>query len=681
MTDHKHTNALAGETSPYLLQHAHNPVQWHPWNEEALAKAKSENKPILLSIGYSACHWCHVMERESFEDEETARLMNDNFVNIKVDREERPDLDSIYMTVVQLMTGRGGWPMTVFLTPDQEPFYCGTYFPPEDLHGMPGFRRVLASVARAYRDKRQTVDKDAKTIVGELQKSDLIHGNKGELKPDALETALSDIISHYDSQNGGFGTAPKFPPSMALSYLMQSYKRTGSSSILEIIDFTLTKMANGGIYDHLGGGFHRYSVDAEWLVPHFEKMLYDNALLSRVYLDAYLLTGNALYRKISEEILDYAAREMISPEGGFYSSQDADSEGEEGEFFLWTVKEVDSILGEDEAELFCRYFGISSEGNFEGKNILSVPRPAGLIAQLSGVDEERLSEIILRGRNLLFESREKRVKPGRDEKVLTAWNGLMLRSFAEAANSLDRDDYRRIAARNASFLLSHLNREGQLLRSYKDGRARFNAYLEDYACLIDGLISVYEATFDPRWIGEAEALAESMVSKFWDPQDKGFYFTSEDHEALIHRPKEFYDNATPSGNSTAAYALLRLSKLTGENRWADYSISVLQSTADLMEQHSSAFPNMLCALDFFLTHKEIAIVGDPDEAATRVLLNEVFHVYCPNKVVVCGTGQDLFLLREKTQVNGMATAYVCRNFTCGLPITSTAEIRNALKSH
>jgi uncharacterized protein len=682
MSEHKYTNALANETSPYLLQHAHNPVQWHPWSEAALAKAKSEDKPILLSIGYSSCHWCHVMERESFENEQIARLMNDSFINIKVDREERPDLDTIYMTVVQMMTGNGGWPMTVFLTPDQVPFYCGTYFPPEDAHGRPGFPRVLASVARAYKEKREAIDKDAGTIVNQLQKSNLVCCKKEEPKNEILGLALSAITSNFDSKTGGFGTAPKFPPSMALSYLMRCYRRTGAKPVLEVINLTLDKMACGGIFDQLGGGFHRYSVDAQWLVPHFEKMLYDNALLSRTYLDAYLLTGNSFYRGVSEEILDYVAREMTSPEGGFYSSQDADSEDEEGAFFIWNVKEVESILGGEDAELFCRYYGMTPEGNFEGKNILSTPRPAALIARLNNVSEERLSEIIQRGRKLLFEAREKRVKPGRDEKVLTAWNGLMLRSFAEAANSLGREDYRKIAVQNADFLLSRMYHDGQLFRSYKDGRARFNAYLEDYACLTDGLISTYEATFDPRFLKEAQRLAESMASKFWDPQEGGFYFTSEDHESLIHRPKEFYDNATPSGNSMAAYALLRLWKLTGEDRWAHYSISILQNTADLMKQHPSAFPNMLCALDFYLTQsKEIAIVGDPGEADTRALLKEVFGIYCPNKVVSCGIGSGLYLLKDKPQINGLATAYICQNFTCGLPITSARALRQAVETH
>jgi uncharacterized protein YyaL (SSP411 family) len=420
MSEHKYTNALINETSPYLLQHAHNPVQWYPWGEEALARAKREDKPILLSVGYSSCHWCHVMEHESFEDEAIAALMNGSFINIKVDREERPDLDAIYMAAVQMTTGRGGWPMTVFLTPDQVPFYCGTYFPPEDRQGMPGFRRVLLSVAHAYREKKQVLLDDGAAIAAELRKTDIHEGARGALSVDTLEEACHALIVNYDSRDGGFGPAPKFPPSMALSFLMRSHRRKDERRYLDIVNHTLTRMACGGIYDQIGGGFHRYSVDARWLVPHFEKMLYDNALLSRVYVDAFLLTKNDLYRRIGEETLDYVVREMTSPEGGFYSSQDADSEGREGVFFLWTTDEVQSILGREDAELFGRYYGIRPEGNFEGANILHVPESVSVVAQLYGTTEEQLWEVIQRGRRKLFEAREKRVRPGRDDKMLTA---------------------------------------------------------------------------------------------------------------------------------------------------------------------------------------------------------------------------------------------------------------------
>jgi uncharacterized protein len=679
MAEYKHTNALINETSPYLLQHAHNPVQWYPWSEEALSKAKREDKPILLSVGYSACHWCHVMEHESFEDEAIAKLMNESFICIKVDREERPDIDAIYMTAVQLMTGRGGWPMTVFLAPDQTPFFCGTYFPPEDRYGMPGFRHILLNIAQAYREKRQMLLDDAGTILAELRKSNSFVAIRSQLDVSMLGKASSSLIADHDSRNGGFGDAPKFPPSMALSYLMRSYQRARDKRFLEAIEQTLDKMACGGIYDQLGGGFHRYSVDARWLVPHFEKMLYDNALLSRVYVDAFLLTRNDFYRKISCETLDYVMREMTSPEGGFYSSQDADSEGKEGEFFLWTSREIRSILGNEEAELFCRCYGVTQEGNFEGKNILNIPRPIDVVARLNNVAEDRLWMILQNSRQALFEVREARIKPGRDEKILTAWNALMLRSFAEAANALDNDGYRQMAVRNAEFLLSKLYVDGRLLRSYKNGQARFNAYLEDYACLIDGLLFLYEAVFDLRWIREAEQLAESMILKFWDEKSGGFYFTSNDHEPLIHRTKDYYDSATPSGNSVAAYALLRLWKFSGDNRWCKYALAVLESMAGAMMQHPSAFCHLLCALDFYLgPTKEIAILGDPREEKARDLLHEVFQDYFPNKVIACGINGGLHLLEEKTQIDGLTTAYVCENFTCGLPVTSAEGLNRML---
>jgi len=681
MIDPKHTNALIHETSPYLLQHAHNPVDWHPWGEEALARAKREDKPILLSFGYSACHWCHVMAHESFENEEIAALMNKYFVCIKVDREERPDLDTIYMAAVQRMTGRGGWPMTVFLTPDQVPFYGGTYFPPEDRHGIPGFRRILLGVAQAYRDRRDDFHRAVHEMERALRNSGNPDAVPGKLDPAVLDSAVSGIIRNYDARFGGFGSAPKFPPSMALSFLLRSYLRTGEERYLEIVNTTLTKMACGGMYDQIGGGFHRYSVDAQWLVPHFEKMLYDNALLSRVYIDAWLMTRNDLYRTIAEETLDYVAREMTSPEGGFYSSQDADSEGKEGLFFLWRADEIKAILGDADGNLFCRYFGVTPEGNFEGKNILFVPRPADVVARLNNVTEERVREVIRRGRRMLFQVRESRVKPGRDEKILTAWNGLMLRAFAEAANALDSEEYRRIAVRSGEFLLATLRVEDGLLRSYINGQARFRAYLEDYAFLSDGLLSLYEATFEARWFREAESLAEQMIRKFWDPQGKGFFFTPEDHETLIHRPMEFYDNAIPSGNSAAASALLRLWRYSGEDKWLRYAVSIMKTAAGMMQEYPSAFPYMLCALDFYLAKAtEIAVVGDPGDPQTRELLNEIFHCYYPNKVVACGIGNDVPLLQNRPQIQSRPTAYVCRNFACDLPVTAARDLGERLKS-
>ena len=679
MSEHKFTNALAGETSPYLLQHAHNPVNWYPWSDEALHRAHAEDKPILLSIGYSACHWCHVMEHESFENESTARLMNEHFINIKVDREERPDLDTIYMAAVQMMSGHGGWPMTVFLTPDGVPFFGGTYFPPEDRHGLPGFPRLLLSVAGAYSEKKEAIQKEAATIVRELQRINSIGTAKGALNRDILDTAIPQLMANYDSQYGGFGSAPKFPPSMSLSFLLRSHARTRRTELLEAVEHTLQKMAFGGIYDQLGGGFHRYSVDEKWLVPHFEKMLYDNALLSRIYLDTYVATKNEFYRRIVEETLDYVRREMTSPDGGFYSTQDADSEGHEGKFFVWTPREVESVLGAEDADLFCRCYDVTDHGNFEGKNILNVPRPVSVVARLNKIPEAALEEILARGRRLLFERRESRIKPGRDEKILTAWNGLMLRSFAEASAALDRRDYRDIAVRNAEFVLTGLQREGKLLRSYKDGTARFNAYLEDYSCMVDGLISLYEATFDPRWMREAERLAEVMIDHFWDPKEGNFFFTSEDHEALIHRPKDFYDNATPSGNSVAAHALIRLAELTGEEKWRDYAHSVLEAMATAMSSHPSAFSNLLCALDFLLAPPvEIAVIGDPESDQSQELLKIVRTRYSPNKALACGTDGKPGLLRDRPQIDGKATAYVCRNQTCSPPVTRVDDLERIL---
>ncbi|NWG12262.1 MAG: thioredoxin domain-containing protein, partial [Acidobacteria bacterium] len=588
MSEHAHVNRLAGETSPYLLQHAHNPVDWYPWGQEALRRAAIEDKPILLSIGYSACHWCHVMERESFENEAVARIMNEHFVNVKVDREERPDLDAIYMEAVQMMTGHGGWPMTVFLTPDGFPFYGGTYFPPEDRHGLPGFARVLLGVARAYAEKRDQIREDAAMVLEELRRQADPPCGEARLDISVLDTAAEGIMRGYDHRNGGFGTAPKFPPSMALTFLLRSYFRTGKPRYLEAVEQTLEKMGCGGIYDQLGGGFHRYSVDAGWLVPHFEKMLCDNALLSRIYLDAYRLTGKPFYRRIVEETLDYVIREMTSPEGGFYSSQDADSEGQEGKFFLWGAEEVNAALGEHDGELFCRYFDVTQEGHFEGRNILNVPRAADLVARLERISEERLRDVILHGRQELFRIRERRVRPARDEKVLAAWNGLMLRSFAEAASALDRADFLGVAERNARFLLSRMKERGRLLRSYKDGKARYNAYLEDYAFIIDGLISLYQATFAASWLAEAGNLAKTAVDLFRDFQGGGFHFTSSDHEPLIHRPKDYSDNAIPSGNSAAAFAFLRLGRLRGEEEWAEHARSVLEATGARMARYPHA---------------------------------------------------------------------------------------------
>jgi len=677
------SNRLANETSPYLLQHANNPVDWHPWGEVALAKARAEDKPILLSIGYSACHWCHVMEHESFEDEQIAGLMNQLFVNIKVDREERPDLDSIYMSAVQALTGRGGWPMTMFLTPDGAPFYGGTYFPPQDRGHMPGFPRVLRSVAEAYRTRRAEVGKSAEQLTAMLGRQVAPQASQ-YLAPELLDQALRALLPQFDMQEGGLGGAPKFPQPMALEFLLRSYRRTGSPEALAAAQLTLDKMACGGIYDQLGGGFHRYSVDAVWLVPHFEKMLYDNAQLARVYLQAYQVTGEPLFRRVVEETLEYVRCEMTDPGGGFYSTQDADSEGEEGKFFVWTPQEIEAVLGGEDARLLCAYFDVTEQGNFEHHTILRVAASVEAVALTLGVDPAGAQAVIERGRRGLFEARERRVKPGRDEKVLTAWNGLMLRAFAEAAVALDRDDYREQARRNAEFVLANLRRDGRLLRTWKDGQAKLNGYLEDYACFADGLLSLYEATFDPRWLAEARSIADVMIEQFADDSAGGFYVTGKDHERLVSRPKDLFDNATPSGNSVAAEALLRLGLLSGQGLYREAAERVLRLLGVIAAQHPAAFGRLLCALDFYLgSPKEIAIVGQPDAADTASLTRTVFSRYAPNKVVAgCAPNAappDIPLLADRPARNGKATAYVCQNYVCQAPATTPEELARQLE--
>ena len=674
MTD-KHTNNLINETSPYLLQHAHNPVDWYPWGEEALAKARTENKPILLSIGYSACHWCHVMEHESFENEATAKLMNENFVNIKVDREERPDLDQIYMNAVQMMTGHGGWPMTVFLTPEGVPFYGGTYFPPEDRYNMAGFPRVLLSVAEAFRSQKDQVEHTATTMLGELRQVGIAEPSREMITTEILNSAYRRIAGNYDRTNGGFGGAPKFPPAMALEFFLHMRHRTGDPETLAMIEHTSRQMAWGGIYDQLGGGFHRYSVDAHWLVPHFEKMLYDNALLSRFYLHLYQVTKDDSFRRVAEETLDYVVREMTDAGGGFYSTQDADSEGHEGKFFVWSRIEILGALGEEDGDLFCDYFNASVAGNFEGQNILHITSSFADFASRHDVSLAHLESVIEAGRRKLFDLREHRIKPARDEKILTAWNGMMLASFAEASAILEPPDYRHVAEANAEFLLTHLRRDGLLLRTCKDGEAKLNAYLEDYACLIDGLICLYEATGEFGWLKASVELSDKMIGQFWDGDQGAFFFTGTSHEQLIVRSKDFLDNATPSGNSVAALALLKLSALTGNADYRRRATTVLRLIADQVRRYPSAFGWALCALDFYLSSpKEIAIVGGDDSSGVDDLLRVLWQTYLPNRVIATTTkpsDQAVVVIPFLSGRTGAreATAFVCYDGTCQIPAT------------
>jgi hypothetical protein len=674
-------NRLSNETSPYLLQHADNPVEWYPWGDEALAAARRQDKPILLSIGYAACHWCHVMAHESFEDPETAATMNEHFINVKVDREERPDLDSIYMSAVTAMTGQGGWPMTVVLTPDGKPFFGGTYFPLSPRHGMPSFRQVLQSLADAWQKRRQEIEESAGEIAQHLSRSLALEGQSGVLDKAMFDRALSTIINTFDKNKGGFGRAPKFPPSMTLEFLLQMKVQQNDSMALYMAEHTLTMMAHGGIYDHLGGGFARYSTDEKWLVPHFEKMLYDNALLSRVYLHTWRLTGKPLYRRVAEETLEFVMREMRHEAGGFYSSYDADSEGEEGKFYVWKAAEIREALGDD-ADLFMRVYGVSEGGNWEGTNILHVARQPEEVARDLNLDVDEVEARLAAARDKLYRVRAQRVWPGLDDKVLTAWNGLMLAAFAEAGRDLNRPDFTEVAVRNAQFLYDNVRTaEGRLLRTWKAGaNARYNAYLEDYAYLADGLLALYQNTFDERWFAWAHELADMIMIHFYDQESGGFFDTSDDHEDLIHRPKELQDNATPSGNAMAAQVLLKLSLYTGNGRYWDVAERAVSSLYGAMLQYPTAFAHWLGAAAFILSQpQEVAIVGEPGLEDTAALIDTVFAEYRPNVVAALGdSGEVIPLLKDRPRLDDKATAYVCRRFVCKTPVTEPEALASQL---
>ena len=680
MTEHKHTNRLAGETSPYLLQHRHNPVDWYPWSPEAFDRARADDKPLLLSVGYSACHWCHVMERESFENEEIAALMNRLFVNIKVDREERPDVDQIYMQAVQSMTGRGGWPMTVFLTPEGVPFYGGTYFPPVDRHGMPGFPRLLEGVAEAYRGRRGEVVEAGKQLLEQMRQGERLRSSNTLLTDTILFSAYQALSGDFDAREGGLGRAPKFPQPMNWEFLLRFWKRTGNPRALEMARLTLTKMARGGMYDQLGGGFHRYSVDGEWLVPHFEKMLYDNAQLAPLYLHGWLATGDPEYRRVCAETLDYILREMTHPEGGFFSAQDADSEGVEGKFFVWSADEIRAALSDAEmAQAALVYWGADEEPNFEGHNILFVPREPARVAQDLGMPAERLAGLIAGARSRLYGVRDTRVHPGLDDKVLASWNGLALSAFAEAGRALGRPDYIAAAVKNAGFVIAQMSDGSRLLRSWKDGQGRIKGYLEDYAMVGTGLLTLYEATFDRRWLDESRRLADQALALFWDGRDEMFFDTGEDQEALVVRPRNLFDNAVPSGTSVAIEWLMRLAILFGEERYEALALKALRPMADLMTRHPSGFGRYLAALDFHLGPvAEVALVW-PDGAGAGPLAETTFRRYMPNRLVVGAPASaparaGLPLLADRSVVDGKPTAYVCRRYVCHLPVTDPAAL-------
>ena len=664
-------NKLANETSPYLLQHAENPVDWYPWGEEALEKARDEGRPILLSIGYSACHWCHVMAHESFENDEIAAQMNDLFVNIKVDREERPDIDSLYMASVQAMTGHGGWPMTVFLTPDGRPFYGGTYFPPVDQGGMPGFPRVLQGVHEAYRDRREQVEESAGALAGRLGEVFRAELPPGSLNSELFDAALDNLERQYDSENGGFGGAPKFPVAMTVELLLRIQHRNGDQRAIEMAHHSLDRMARGGLYDQVGGGFHRYTVDGIWLVPHFEKMLYDNALLADAYVQAFQATGELFYRTITEEALDYVLREMTSPEGGFYSTQDADTEGEEGKFFVWRPDEVREVLGDD-AGAVIELLGITERGNFEGSNVLSIPNREDRMRWR----DEQFAPL----RQRLFEARAERTHPGRDDKILTSWNGLMMRAFANAGWILDSERYTEAARANARFLRDDLQQHGRLLHSYKNGEARIEGFLEDYAFLIDGLLALYRATFEPEWIEWARDLARVAVDNFYDAGEGAFYDTSASSEQLIARPRDPFDNATPSGNSVIADSLTRLSHLIGDIEFTRLARSVIEEHVGVASEHPHGLSRLLVAADFATgPSAEIAIVGQENAPGRQEMLAALREEFLPRVVVAAAEPDDdaaetIDLLLSRDLVDGKPAAYVCINHACQMPITEAAAM-------
>ncbi|MBI4770335.1 MAG: thioredoxin domain-containing protein, partial [Chloroflexi bacterium] len=635
--------------------------------------------PIFLSIGYAACHWCHVMAHESFENEQIARLMNEHFVCIKVDREERPDLDSIYMSAVVALTGHGGWPMSVWLTPEGVPFYGGTYYPPTPRHGLPSFPQVLQSIAEAWKARRAQVDADGQRVLDYLQEAAGAGTGSGggELAPGVLGGAVRGIWQGFDWRNHGWGQAPRFPQPMTIEFLLRYHLLAGDPLALERAVKSLRAMARGGMYDQVGGGFHRYSVDASWLVPHFEKMLYDNSQLARAYLHAWGATGDPEFRRVCEEILDYVAREMTDPQGGFYATQDADSEGEEGKFFLWTPAELRPALGTQDAEFAIQAYGVTERGNFEGKNILHRPAGVDALARQTGLPVEEFNARLSTLRSTLYAARSTRTHPGLDDKVLAGWNGLMLAAFAEAARAFGRDDYRGIAVRNAGFVLGQMRTPaGRLHRSWRHGKARLNAYLEDYSYLIEGLLCLYETSFDPRWYRGAVELAEAMLAHFAAP-DGGFYDTSDDHEALVTRPRDLQDNATPSGNAMAATALLRLAALSGEGRYARAAEDALRLAVSALPRHPTAFAQWLVALTFYLgSPVEIAIVGEPGAEDTRALLAEAARGFRPFQVLAVAPdgSSPVPLLAGRSRVAGKATAYVCQNFACRLPVTDPAAL-------
>jgi uncharacterized protein YyaL (SSP411 family) len=684
---HKYTNRLADETSPYLLQHAHNPVDWYPWSKEAFKIAAKLDKPVFLSIGYSTCHWCHVMERESFTNERIAKIMNEHFVSIKVDREQRPDVDDVYMTAVQMMTGSGGWPLSVFLTPDGKPFYGGTYFPPRDMYGRKGFDHVLLAIADAWKNKRAELLESADKVSSILRQSSEEPG-KEVLSTGILNKSYLHLKQIYDGTYGGFGSAPKFPQPTNLSMLLSYWNRTRDKAALAMVETTLEAMAKGGMYDHLGGGFHRYSTDSRWLVPHFEKMLYDQALLGIVYVQAYQVTGKEDYARVASEIFDYVLRDMTDSKGGFYSAEDADSEGKEGLFYVWEPKEIDEVLGTKNARIFNEYYGVTREGNFEhGKSILNIKKSVGELAKQFKQDPKAIETVLAKGRSKLLEHRSKRIRPHLDDKVIAGWNGLMISALAYGGAALDEKKYINAATRAADFTLTTLRRDGRLMRYYRAGKVIDLAYLDDYAFVITGLLDLYEATFDARRLAEAKELAEQMIELFVDEDRGGFYLTGNDAERLIVRSKPGYDGAVPTGNSVAALVLFKIGRLTMDTRFTNEAERVLKAFSGQIQQSPTSLSAMLIALDFSIgPAREIVIAAEARRPDTEEMLTLIHGRFLPNKVVLLHqTGKAgeaiekiVPFVRWQAAINGKATAYVCQNYVCKQPVNEINALKKLL---
>ncbi|MBE9544026.1 MAG: thioredoxin domain-containing protein [Proteobacteria bacterium] len=692
-------NRLIHESSPYLLQHATNPVDWYPWGKEAFEKARKEDKPIFLSIGYSTCHWCHVMEHESFSDKEVAELLNKDFIAIKVDREERPDIDNVYMTVTQALTGSGGWPMTIFMTPDKKPFYAGTYFPKHQRWGRPGMMELLPKIAAAWQNDRDKVLTSADQITQHVvRQSSRQPGPK--LDQEILDQARQFFVQAYDPEYGGFGKSPKFPSPHQLNFLLRRYYHTRDEQALAMVEKTLTQMRLGGIYDQLGFGFHRYSTDAQWLVPHFEKMLYDQAMLIMAYIEAYQATGKAFYARVAEEIITYVLRDMTSTQGGFYSAEDADSEGIEGKFYLWTPREIKNLLDEKEAVVFSSVFNVKDGGNFEeagpghniDQNILHLQKPLPELAKELGISEDQLRNRLEASRQILFDARQKRIHPFKDDKILTDWNGLMIAALAKTGYALNNQKYTAAASKAADFILQNLTTDtGRLLKRYRKGKAGQAAHLNDYAFMVWGLLELYQATYEANYLKHAIDLNQKMLTHFWDQQNGGLYMTADDAEKLLVRSKEIYDGAIPSGNSVAVYNLLRLAHMTGNTGYTQKAEAIIKAFSVQVKQYPSGHSQLMVALEYALNpNYEVVIVGEPQKPDTRLMLAALRRPFIPEKIVLFRTADKSHartiidiapFTRSMATRNGQATAYVCQDFACQLPTTSVDQMLKNLRQN